>query len=81
MTDRRPGAFFLMDGPLEVEVWPDPTFTSRPADDPWRYNREFAVADEHRQAIGMEVRVQGEPVASAVLLVPAAVRMSRTAAW
>ncbi|HST58902.1 MAG TPA: hypothetical protein VLK84_09445 [Longimicrobium sp.] len=61
-------AFTLDDGALEVELWRDPAYASGSAENPHRYDREIVVGGHHGQATGVEVRVDGVPVASAVLL-------------
>jgi hypothetical protein len=61
-------AFTLGDGGLEVELWSDPGYTPGSAGNVHRYGREIAVGGHHGQATGVEVRMDGVPVASAVLL-------------
>lgn len=61
-------AFTVGDGALEVELWLDPAYAPGAAETLHRYGREIAVGRHHGQATGVEVRVDGDPVASAVLL-------------
>lgn len=67
MTDRI-DAFTLGDGALEVELWRDPAWSPDSGGDPARYGRVIEIAEPHRQATGIEVRVDGRPVSSAVVL-------------
>jgi hypothetical protein len=64
----RADAFTLGDAALEVELWRDPTYTPRSADNVHRYGREIAVGGHHGRATGVEVRVDGRALESAVLL-------------
>lgn len=68
MSGSRLEAFTLGDDALEVELWRDPTYTPGSADSVHRYGREVVVGARHGQATGVEVRVRGRPVSSAVLL-------------
>ena len=68
MTDRREEVFTLGEGALEVELWRDPAWSPDSAGEPGRYGRVISIADAHRQASGIEVRVDGCVVASAVVL-------------
>ncbi|HYW11128.1 MAG TPA: hypothetical protein VE871_04200 [Longimicrobium sp.] len=61
-------AFTVGDGALEVEFWSDPAYESGSARNAHRYGREIVVGAHQRRATGVEVRVDGVPVASAVLL-------------
>lgn len=60
-------AFTLGDAALQVELWRDPAYTPGSPDHVHRYGREI-VAGGRGQATGVEVRVDGVPAASAVLL-------------
>jgi hypothetical protein len=64
----REGAITLGGGALEVELWQDPTYTPGSAGNVHRYDREVALSAHREQATGVEVRVDGVPVSSAVLL-------------
>lgn len=68
MTDRREEAFTLGEGTLEVELWQDPAWSPDSAGDPGRYGRVISIADPHRQATGIEVRVDGRAVSTVVVL-------------
>lgn len=68
MTDRREEAFTLGEGALEVELWRDPAWSPDSTGDPGRYGRVISIADPHRQASGIEVRVDGRVVSTAVVL-------------
>lgn len=68
MTDGREEAFTLGEGALEVELWNDPAWSPDSTGDPARYGRAIELADRHRQAIGIEVRVNGRVASSAVVL-------------
>lgn len=67
-ASERLDAFTLGEGALEVELWRDPAYASGSADDVHRYGREIVIGGHHGQATGVEVRVDGRPAASAVLL-------------
>lgn len=68
MSGSRPEAFTLGDDALEVELWRDPAYTPGCADTAHRYGRKIEVGGGNGQATGVEVRVRGRPVSSAVLL-------------
>lgn len=68
MTDAREEAFTLGEGALEVELWRDPAWSPDSIGDPARYGRVIELADRHRQASGIEVRVDGRVVSTAVVL-------------
>jgi hypothetical protein len=68
MTEVREEAFTLGEGALEVELWNDPAWSPDSGGDPGRYGRVVEVADRHRQAVGIEVRVDGRVASSAVVL-------------
>ena len=68
MSGSRLEALTLGDDALEVELWRDPTYTPGSADNVHRYGREIVVGGRQGQATGVEVRVRGRPVSSAVLL-------------
>lgn len=61
-------AITLAAGAVEVELWRDPAYASGSAGNVHRYGREIGVGSHHGQATGVEVRVDGRPAASAVLL-------------
>ncbi|HEX6041176.1 hypothetical protein [Longimicrobium sp.] len=61
-------AITLIEGALEVELWRDPTYTPGSADNVHRYGREIIVGGHRGKATGVEARVDGRAVASAVLL-------------
>lgn len=64
----RADAFTLGEGALQVELWGDPTWSPDSQGDPARYGRVIALAGRHRQATGIEARVDGRAVATAVVL-------------
>lgn len=64
----REDAFTLGDGALEVELWNDPAWSPDFVGDPGRYGRAIVLAEERRQATGIEVRVDGRVSNTAVLL-------------
>jgi hypothetical protein len=64
----REEAFTLAEGTLEVELWRDLAWSPDSTGDPGGYGRVIAIADRHRQATGMEVRVDGRVVSTAVVL-------------
>lgn len=68
MTDVRGEAFTLGEGALQVELWRDPAWSPDSTGDPARYGRVIELAGRHRQASGMEVRVDGSVAATAVVL-------------
>jgi hypothetical protein len=67
-ASERLDAFTLGDAALEVELWRDPAYASGSAGNVHRYGREIVIGGHQGQATGVEVRVDGRPAASAVLL-------------
>jgi hypothetical protein len=61
-------AITLGGGALEVELWRDSAYTPGSSENVHRYGREIALSAHREQATGVEVRVDGQPVSTAVLL-------------
>jgi hypothetical protein len=69
MTDSlREEAFTLGTDALEVEIWRDLAWSPDSTGDPRAYGRVIEVSQPHRQASGIEVRVDGRVVSSGVVL-------------
>jgi hypothetical protein len=64
----REEAFTLGEGALEVELWRDPAWSPDSTGDASRYGRVVSLSEPHRQAVGIEVRVGGRAVSTALVL-------------
>jgi hypothetical protein len=64
----RTDAFTLGEDALQVDLWRDLAWSPDSRGDPARYGRVIALAERHRQATGIEARVEGRAMGTAVVL-------------